>query len=224
MLLKEQLSQSLEEKEKIIKVQIEEVEVTHELIERQLKEKDQCCEKLEAQNTSLRKELEEEKRIEEVVRSQLKEKEENCEKLKDEIDSLRKELEKTIDHLNRSLKFEKSTKILDNILSHQISPFIKTGLGYDNNQKTLEEDASPKSPEKKIEEKLESYANILKRFQHNEDNNKEGNHDNKRPDFHSRKIRMNSEELLHQEDPSQPGIKIFFLVISFLAKILVIRQ
>jgi hypothetical protein len=39
MLLKEKLSQSLEEKEKIIKVQIEEAEVINELIEKQLKEK-----------------------------------------------------------------------------------------------------------------------------------------------------------------------------------------
>jgi hypothetical protein len=56
------LLQSLEEKEKIIKVQIKEVEVTHELIERQLKEKDQCNERLEEKNLSLRKDLEEEKR------------------------------------------------------------------------------------------------------------------------------------------------------------------
>jgi hypothetical protein len=47
---------------------------------------------------------------------------------------------------------------------------------------------------------------------------------NKRLIFHSRKIRMSLEEFLHQEDPSQPGIKIFFSVIAFLAKILVIRK
>jgi hypothetical protein len=56
--------------------------------------------------------------IEELVRNQLKEKEENCEKLEAEIISLRKELEKTIDLLSRSLKFGKSTKILDNILNY----------------------------------------------------------------------------------------------------------
>jgi hypothetical protein len=33
--------------------------------------------------------------------------------------------------LNRSLKFEKSTEILDDIINCQRSPFIKTGLGYD---------------------------------------------------------------------------------------------
>jgi hypothetical protein len=76
--------------------------------------------------------LEKEKRIEEVVRNQLKEKEENCEKLEDEIVSLIKELEKTTNQLNRSLAFRKSIEILDNILNFQRSPFIKTGLGYDD--------------------------------------------------------------------------------------------
>jgi len=75
----------------------------------------------------------------------MKEKEENYEKLKAEIISLRKGLEKTTDHLNRSLKFGKSTKILDNILNHKISPLIKIGLGYDDNQKNLEEYVSPSS-------------------------------------------------------------------------------
>jgi len=45
---------------------------------------------------------------------------------------------------------------------------------------------------------------------------------NEKMNFHSRKIRM--EELLHQEDPSQPGIKISFLVIVFFARILVTRK
>jgi hypothetical protein len=42
------------------------------------------------------------------------------------------------------LKFGKSTEILDNILSYQRSPFIKTGLGYDEKQKTPKGDASTK--------------------------------------------------------------------------------
>jgi hypothetical protein len=45
--------------------------------------------------------------------------------------SLRKELEKKIDQLSISLKFGKRIEILDNILSYQRSPFINTGLGYD---------------------------------------------------------------------------------------------
>jgi hypothetical protein len=172
----------------------------------------------------LKTQLEEAKRIKEVARSQLKEMEENCEKLKAEIVSLKKELEKTTDHLNRSLKFAKSTKTLDNILGCQRSPFIKIGLGYDNNQKTLEEYPSPKSSEKKIEERPESYANVLKGSNHSEDTARKEIKTNKRLIFHSRKIRMSLEELVHQEDPSQLGIKIFFSVIAFLAKILVTRQ
>jgi hypothetical protein len=54
--------------------------------------------------------------IEEVVRIQLKEKEENHKKIEVKIVSLRKKLEKSIDQLNRRLKFGKSTKILVNIL------------------------------------------------------------------------------------------------------------
>jgi hypothetical protein len=108
----------------------------------------------------MKTQLEEEKRIEEVVRIQLKEKEENCERLEDEIVSLRKELEKTIDQLNRSLNFGNIIEILDNILSFQRSPFIKTGLGYDEKQNTFEGDASTKVTkplEKENEEKPKRY-------------------------------------------------------------------
>jgi hypothetical protein len=83
--------------------------------------------------------------MEEVVRIQLKENEENCEKLEDEIVSLRKELEKSTTHLNRRLKFEKSTEILDDIIKFQISPLIKTCLGYDKIQMTTKEDFDPHS-------------------------------------------------------------------------------
>jgi hypothetical protein len=105
--------------------------------------------------------------IEKVVRIQLKEKEENYEKLEDEMVSLRKELEKTIDQLNKRLKFGKSTKILDIILSFQRSPFIKIGLGYNEKQNTLEGNASTmviKPLEKENEENTKIYVNILKGF------------------------------------------------------------
>jgi hypothetical protein len=75
--------------------------------------------------------LQEEKRTKEVVRIELKERDENFEKMKYEIVSLRKELEKTTAQLNRSLKFGKCIEILDDIIKFQISPLIKTGLGYD---------------------------------------------------------------------------------------------
>jgi hypothetical protein len=61
----------------------------------------------------------------------LKKNEENCEELEYEIVSLRKDLEKSTAQLNRSLKFEKGTKILDDIINCQRSPFIKIGLRYD---------------------------------------------------------------------------------------------
>jgi hypothetical protein len=69
--------------------------------------------------------------MEKVMRIQLKKNEGNCEKLEVEIVSLRKELEKSIAQFNRSLKFEKSIEILDDIIKCPISPLIKPGLGYD---------------------------------------------------------------------------------------------
>jgi hypothetical protein len=69
----------------------------------------------------------------------LKEKEENCEKLEAKIISLRKELEKAIDQLSRSLNFGKIVEILENFLIHKISPFIKTGLGYNEKKNTPRE-------------------------------------------------------------------------------------
>jgi hypothetical protein len=67
------------------------------------------------------------------------------------------------------MKFEKSTTVLDEILNYQRSPLIKIGLGYDNNQNTLEEDESSKS----IEEKDEINTNVLKIPNCSEDNNME---------------------------------------------------
>jgi hypothetical protein len=70
--------------------------------------------------------------------------------------------------------------MLDNILNFQRSPFIKTGLGYDKKQKTPKGDASTKvtkPSEKENEEKLKSYANILKGSINNESSNRKGNDD-----------------------------------------------
>jgi hypothetical protein len=81
--------------------------------------------------TSLNIQLEEEKKMEEVVIIQLKENEGNCKKIEAKIVFLRKELDKSTTQLNRRLKFEKSTEILDDVVKCQISPLIKIGLGYD---------------------------------------------------------------------------------------------
>jgi hypothetical protein len=79
-----------------------------------------------------------------VVRIQLKEKEENCENLEAKIFFSRKKLQKTTNRLNRILKFGKSTKMLDNILSFQSSPFTNTCIFYDDKQNTTKGDASIK--------------------------------------------------------------------------------
>ena len=59
--------------------------------------------------------------------------------------------------MNRSFKFGKSTEILYNILSFQRSPFIKTGLGYEEKQNTPEGDANTKvtkPPKRKMKKSL----------------------------------------------------------------------
>jgi hypothetical protein len=192
-LLKEQLqvfeikNHDLEEKERKIIIQLEEAERDNEQMKSHLEEKERCYERIEDEwdklkeklqsheeknhsleetekiVISLKLHLEEEKRKEEAMRTQLEEKEEKIEKYEAEITYLREELEKTTTQLNTSLKFEKSTAVLDEILSYQRSPLIKTGLGYENNQKTPEEGTSSKVPKKKEEKKPKIYANILKR-------------------------------------------------------------
>jgi hypothetical protein len=83
------------------------------------------------------------------------------------------------------LKFGKSTKTLDNIISYQRSPFIKTYLGYDEKQNTPKGDASTKvtkPSEKENEENPKIYANIIKGSINNERNKGKGNDDQQKPD------------------------------------------
>jgi hypothetical protein len=87
----------------------------------------------------LKTQLEEAKRVEGVVIRQLKENEENYKKLEVEIVFSRKELEKTINELNISLKFGNIIEALDSFLSFQMPPFIKMGLGYNENKRLLKE-------------------------------------------------------------------------------------
>ena len=84
----------------------------------------------------LKDKLDEAKKIEELMNHKLKKNIEDYEELEVELDLLRKELTMTIARIKDIVKFEKSTKMLDEILSRQRSPFDKTGLGYDNNLKT----------------------------------------------------------------------------------------
>lgn len=68
--------------------------------------------------------------------SQLIEGEDHCERLKVEIVSFRNDLEKTNEQINQYQNFDNSTKILNDILSSQISPLIKTSQGYDEQSST----------------------------------------------------------------------------------------
>jgi hypothetical protein len=71
----------------------------------------------------LKTQIEESKRVEELLKNQINEKEESCDKLEAEIVYLRKKVEK-------SNKFLNSSKILDEILESQRSPYDKSGLRY----------------------------------------------------------------------------------------------
>jgi hypothetical protein len=71
----------------------------------------------------LKTQIEEAKRVEELLKNQINEKEESCDKLEAKIVDLRKKVEK-------SNKFLNSSKILDEILESQRSPYDKSGLGH----------------------------------------------------------------------------------------------
>jgi uncharacterized protein Yka (UPF0111/DUF47 family) len=71
----------------------------------------------------LKTQIEEAKRVEELLKNQINEKEESCDKLEAGIVDL-------INKVEKSNKFLNSSKILDEILESQISPYDKSGLGY----------------------------------------------------------------------------------------------
>jgi hypothetical protein len=95
-------------------------------------------EELEKMITSLKIQIEEDKRIEEILRSQLEEKEKMIGSLEAEVVSLRKDLQK------KDMQ-QKSTKILDQIISSQRSSDDRSGLGY--NQVQNEKGSSSKTTE-----------------------------------------------------------------------------
>ena len=63
------------------------------------------------------------------------------EELEVEVSILRNELTMTTTRIKDTEKFEKRTKMLDEILNRKRSPLDKNGLGYDNISKTT---SSPK--------------------------------------------------------------------------------
>jgi hypothetical protein len=93
----------------------------------------------------LKTQIEESKRVEEILKNQINEKEESCDKLEAEIVDLRNKVEK-------SNKFLNSSKILDEILESQRSPYDKSGVGHKQEATHAEERTSKKnevSPSKK---------------------------------------------------------------------------
>jgi len=105
--------------------------------------------------------IEEAEKIITEQKSQLKEKEEICQAREVEIVSLRREFEQATNNMNASLKFDKISSILDDILRSQRYPFIKTGLGYDGKQKTVE--TGEGSCLKEImDNQTQNYANALR--------------------------------------------------------------
>jgi hypothetical protein len=81
--------------------------------------------------TKLKNQLQETKRKEEILNKELNEKQHICKALEDEIVQLKGKVEKE----DIQSKFENNSKILNNILSSQISSNDKTGLGYDPSTK-----------------------------------------------------------------------------------------
>jgi hypothetical protein len=107
--------------------------------------------------SDLKSHLLETNKIGEVILQQLNDKKQVCEKLEAEIKLLKGEIEKE----KKGSQFENSSKILDKILSSQISPNNKTDLGYtQDSTATLQG-----SVKKQI-----SYADTLKNSLKKEDN------------------------------------------------------
>jgi hypothetical protein len=135
----------------------------------------------------LKTQIEEAKRVEELLKNQINENEESCDKLEAEIVDLRKKVEK-------SNKFLNSSKILDEILESQRSPYDKLGLGYKEEDTHVEEITSKKhelSPSKKED----NVANHL--------------HKARKISKEQRKEDIKKLSLEHQ----RKGMKVFFMVI-----------
>ena len=113
-----------------------------------LKETNETC-------ASLKSQLEE-------VKAQLLEQNKVSQAKEFEIISLKEEMKKTA---ATSLKFKKSSSTLDDILSYQRSPHVKTGLGYDEEEITGDFKLSENKPR--------SYPCILKSLKHGEESEKE---------------------------------------------------
>eukprot|EP00253_Pinus_taeda_P033921 PITA_33921 len=109
------------------------------------KQNKESLEEQEHEVLELRKQVEEGRKVEENIRKQYLEKEEQHQF---EVNILKGKLEEK----DKLLRFQDSTKILDDILSSQRSPAIKTGLGF---YETFEGESSSHGEERNSNAKIE---------------------------------------------------------------------
>ena len=76
-------------------------------------------------------ELEESKKIEDILKQQLTKGKKRCETLEEEVVTTRKELEKFQALYHQNMSSIKALEELNNILSKQRFPWLKTCLGYE---------------------------------------------------------------------------------------------
>lgn len=82
------------------------------------------------------------------------------ERLEAEMVSLRNELDKENCQRNKNMKFEKSTKILDEIINNQRSPHINFGIGFNKIQSLKTTEHPMKTYIKDLVEKASKSSNV----------------------------------------------------------------
>jgi len=103
---------------------------------------------------------------------------------------LRKQLDEDNKKLSKSLKFEKSIEVLDDMLKQQRDPKIKFGLGYDAKQpsssKVVEKKTSNVVGTRKKEHKAESSKVMAKdkEVEHRRPNNKKRRYQGETHKYH----------------------------------------
>ena len=120
-------------------IQEEEERKVEERLKRQLKEIHQNYEEVEKTIVGLESQIVKSKKIVEDLTSQLQEKKESCQRKEFEILSLKEDLDKIVSQLETNSKFEKSSMILNDIISCQISPLDETDIGYNDKYKSIKE-------------------------------------------------------------------------------------
>jgi len=147
--------------------------------------------KLEEEIISLKTQLEEEKRTKKIMRIHMYKKEEDCEKLIEEVVLLRVEVEK----LNKKLK---NSPVLDIIgfghigeTSYKQDPSHKKNVEETISPTQLVEEKYSRLPERKNEENLKSYAEVLKGRNLGQQESKKNDTFSRRPSPFRQKRRFN---------------------------------